>query len=105
MNKTGVEFLKLNNIAKEIIPTLKQPMLILHGSDDTVCLSKGSVLLYDRSGTPDSEKKLEKFPHLKHEIFFEKGGKAVRDKAITFIQVIIIHSYHSIIFIIIYFNI
>ena len=89
MNKTGVEFLKLNNIAKEIIPTLKLPMLILHGSDDTVCLSKGSALLYDRSGTPDSEKKIEKFPHLKHEIFFEKGGKAVRDKATTFIQVII----------------
>ena len=97
MNKTGVEFLKMNKKAKELLPSIKVPMLVIHGSDDTVCLSKGSDQLYNKSGTPDNEKKLEKFPHLKHEIFFEKDGNLIILKAVNYIKVKIYIAFHCLI--------
>jgi len=49
------------------IPEIILPVLIIHGKADTIIHPKGSILLYERLGTPSSHKKIYLLDNVKHE--------------------------------------
>ena len=55
--------------------TIRVPMLILHGAEDSLAAPEGSQYLYDHLGSPDKQIKI--YPHLFHEIFNEPEREAV----------------------------
>lgn len=61
------------------------PFLIQHGSEDTLCLPRGSVELFRRSATPSADKKLILYEGLRHEIYnslLERDPKTLVNKPI-----------------------
>lgn len=55
--------------------TIRVPMLILHGAEDSLAAPEGSQYLYDHLGSPDKQIKI--YPHLFHEIFNEPEREVV----------------------------
>jgi alpha-beta hydrolase superfamily lysophospholipase len=55
--------------AYEKLPTLKMPLLLVHGDADQLCPPAGSQMIYDRAGSAD--KQLKWYPGLRHEIHNE----------------------------------
>ena len=70
-NKTAYEIMKMVKIVKQEMKNIKVPMMILHGSIDMICLSKGSVELHEKSATLAHEKSLHIIPDCKHEVLME----------------------------------
>lgn len=60
---------------RDQLPTLRLPMLVLHGGDDRLTPPAGSQLLYDKASSAD--KRLKIYPGLYHEIHNEPEQKAV----------------------------
>ena len=61
MNKTGYEVLKMiQEVKAHGIMDIMMPVLVLHGADDEIALSKGSQELFDKA--PSSVKKLHILP-------------------------------------------
>lgn len=72
MNKTAFELIKMIKVVKsEKIVALTKPFLCFHGAIDTICLSKGTELLYNNSGTFITNKSMEIIPNCKHEVIHE----------------------------------
>lgn len=76
---TAIGITREARAARGQLHTLKLPILILHGGDDTVTPVSGSHYLYDHAGSAD--KTLEIYPGLYHEVLNEKE----RDNIIQFI--------------------
>jgi alpha-beta hydrolase superfamily lysophospholipase len=72
MNKTAVEFQKLNDAAKLCIPKISCPVLILHGAEDTLTLVKGADYVFDNVATDPKSKTRIIYDGLRHEIFRER---------------------------------
>lgn len=81
MNKTGAELLKLLREARKDIETMTTPFLALHGGADTITYPKSTLDLMEHSATPKSDKDMEIYPGLRHEIFNEK--KEEREKIVA----------------------
>eukprot|EP01038_Epipyxis_sp_PR26KG_P015010 gene15010-20196_t len=88
MNKTAFEALKLTKKAKELIPTVSVPILLIHGGDDKIALPISSQFVYDNIGTSNDKKCLSVFPGLKHEVIheIEPKGEECRQCVIDFID-------------------
>ena len=61
MNKTALEFNKLNYSAKLLLSSITCPLLALHGKDDQVTLSKGTQYVINQIGTISTQKKQVKW--------------------------------------------
>jgi acylglycerol lipase len=87
MNKTAHEFLAMSLKARDLVPTLKIPFLVMHGEKDELILPKGSPFLYNFAGTVEADKKLIMYPCLKHELFneTEKEASECIDEAVTYV--------------------
>ncbi|MFH1003159.1 MAG: alpha/beta hydrolase [Chloroflexota bacterium] len=67
-----------------LIPGIKLPLLIMHGTADRLSDPAGSQLLYDRAGSPD--KTLRVYPGFYHEIFNEPGRERVLTDMATWLS-------------------
>jgi alpha-beta hydrolase superfamily lysophospholipase len=67
----GTEYLKTQDEVREKAASIDQPILIMHGGDDTLCDPKGSQFLYDQVSSAD--KTLKIYPSYFHEIHNEPG--------------------------------
>ena len=69
--RLGVELLKTIDRLPSQIPAINLPIIIMHGTEDRLCKSEGSQMLYDLVGSRDKTLKLYKGFH--HEVFNEPG--------------------------------
>jgi alpha-beta hydrolase superfamily lysophospholipase len=67
----GTEYLKTQEEVRQNAASIDEPILILHGGDDTLCDPSGSQLLYDQVSSAD--KTLKIYPSYFHEIHNEPG--------------------------------
>jgi acylglycerol lipase len=65
-----VEFAAANERVDAAAPGIQTPTLIVHGEDDAVAPSSGSIRLHERLGS--SDKQLQIYPHLRHELHNER---------------------------------
>ena len=72
----GLEFLAALRDLREGAAAITCPLLILHGSEDSIALPQGSRWLAESAGAQD--KKLVVFPGLKHELHNELPGERER---------------------------
>jgi lysophospholipase len=67
--RLGVEINRASGRVRASLPSLKLPILIMHGADDVMVNPSGSELAYQRVGSADKTLKL--YPGLLHEIMNE----------------------------------
>lgn len=67
--RTVAELFATMEEVKDNAQSIKLPMLILHGGEDSMAAPEGSTLLHERAGSAD--KTLHIYPGLYHEIFNE----------------------------------
>ena len=67
-NKAGKELLRMIKVAKEEIPRITLPFLIIHGSDDEVTLREGSEYFFKNAGTDITLRRIHIFEGAKHEV-------------------------------------
>ena len=61
MNKTGYEVLKMIDRVKAAgVSAVTMPLLVMHGAEDEIALSKSSQTVYD--GAPSTDKRIHIFP-------------------------------------------
>jgi acylglycerol lipase len=65
-----VELAAANERVDAAAPGIQAPTLIVHGEDDAVAPSSGSIRLHERLGS--SDKQLRIYPHLRHEVHNER---------------------------------
>jgi acylglycerol lipase len=75
--RTGAEILATTLSLPERLPRLSVPLLLLHGTDDLICIPAGSTMVHDRVSSPD--KTLRRYQDLYHEVFNEPE----RDEVLT----------------------
>ena len=75
-NRTAHTVLKLQANAREAIPKIKTPVLVIHSVDDNVCLKEGSEQIFMNVGTDITLRRFELLPGLKHEPFAEPSPKS-----------------------------
>jgi acylglycerol lipase len=68
----------------EEVPSLRLPLLVMHGSDDGLVPEAGSRLVYERAGSQD--KTLEIFDGLYHEILNEPEQDQVLDLIVGWLE-------------------
>ena len=71
MNKTAYEVLKMIGESKLQLSRVTIPFLCIHGTGDQIALPAGSQFIFDNAATPASDKRVEFFPDLRHELFHE----------------------------------
>ncbi|MCA1703397.1 MAG: alpha/beta hydrolase, partial [Actinobacteria bacterium] len=67
--RTGAEILVTAEALPQRLPTLRVPLLLLHGTEDRICVPAGSTLVHDMVSS--SDKTLCRYEGLYHEIFNE----------------------------------
>jgi alpha-beta hydrolase superfamily lysophospholipase len=67
----GAEMVKVLDRLPTLIPEIKLPIIIMHGTEDRLCNPEGSQMLYDLVGSRDKTLKLYKGFY--HEVFNEPG--------------------------------
>ncbi len=75
--RTGAEILVSMQSLPARLPRLSVPLLLLHGTDDQICVPTGSAMVHDRVPSPD--KTLRFYQGLYHEVFNEPE----RDEVLT----------------------
>ena len=75
--RLGKEFMDAMAVAQADAPKIRLPILIQHGADDRLTAPAGSRYLFDNVGSTD--KRLEIYPGLFHEIYNEPEQGAVLD--------------------------
>lgn len=73
--RTGAEMLAAIAALPGRLPRLSIPLLLLHGTEDRICLPTGSALVYDT--VPSADKTLRRYPGLYHEVFNEPEQEMV----------------------------
>jgi alpha-beta hydrolase superfamily lysophospholipase len=73
--RLGVELIRAMQIIKLQRQKIKLPILIMHGTDDRLSDPEGSLMLYERVGSPDKSIKL--YNGFYHEIFNEPESEKV----------------------------
>lgn len=73
--RTASEIVRAGADALKQAPTLTIPLLAMHGADDTLTSPRGTIEFFERAGS--SDKLLELWPGMKHEIFNEVDGADV----------------------------
>ena len=73
--RLGMEMTKTMDKLPSLIPQIKLPILIMHGTADRLSNPEGSPMLYDLVGSSDKTLKLYEGFH--HEIFNEPGHRQV----------------------------
>jgi len=73
--RLGTEILENVESIFDIIPKIKTPLLILHGSEDRITSPAGSRKLYEKVASKDKRYKV--YPGFYHEILNEIGNKEV----------------------------
>jgi alpha-beta hydrolase superfamily lysophospholipase len=69
--RLGAELVKVVDRLPTLIPEIKLPIIIMHGTEDRLCNPEGSQMLYDLVGSRDKTLKLYKGFY--HEVFNEPG--------------------------------
>lgn len=67
--RTGAEILAAMRLIGRNMPSLRTPLLILHGTGDCICDVEGSRQLHARAGSAD--KTLRLYAGLYHDLFHE----------------------------------
>lgn len=71
----GIGIADTSKMVRERLIELRVPLLILHGSADKLTPESGSLLLFERAGSPD--KNFKSYPGLYHEILNEPEQNTV----------------------------
>ncbi len=82
--RLGVE---LNNMARDVrdrLAELRLPILIMHGSEDKLVNPSSSQLAYDKVSS--SDKTLNLYPKMRHEIMNEIGKEAVLNEIVNWLD-------------------
>lgn len=82
--KTAVELSKSEEIIRKTAKYICEPLLVMHGSDDTLAKPEGSLLLYENASSED--KTLKIFEGLRHELFNEPEKKEVLETVKSWIS-------------------
>jgi len=82
--RLGTQILENVDAIFEIIPKIKVPLLILHGSEDRITSPAGSRKLYESVGSKDKRFKL--YPGFYHEILNEIGKHEVYQDIETWLE-------------------
>lgn len=78
------EMFSTMNAVQDGAGTIELPILLLHGAADVMTSAKGSEFLYQNVGS--SDKQLEVFPELFHEIFNEPEGPEIHAQVCKWIK-------------------
>ena len=73
--RLGAELIGTMQEIKHTMPQVRLPILIMHGTGDRLCDPEGSLMLYERVGSPDKTLKL--YDGFYHEIFNEPEHEQV----------------------------
>lgn len=80
----AAEAFKTTITCRDRLPELKMPVLVFHGTGDTITNPRGSQLIYDRAKSKD--KSLELFNGLYHETMNELKNRDVLQTVVMWIQ-------------------
>lgn len=82
--RTGAEILATAEALPDRLPALKVPLLLLHGTEDRICVPAGSILVHDTVSSPD--KTLRRYDGLYHEIFNEPEQDEVLGDLVSWLE-------------------
>lgn len=82
--RTGAEMLATMEGLPARLPRLSLPLLILHGTEDRICASAGSVMVHERVASADNT--LRQYPGLYHELFNEPEREQILTDLISWLN-------------------
>jgi acylglycerol lipase len=82
--RTGAEILAAMQRLPAVLPRLSMPLLLLHGTDDQICLPAGSSMVHEAVSSQD--KTLRSYPGLYHEVFNEPEREAILTDLIAWLN-------------------
>lgn len=82
--RSGAEILATAEALPERLPALTMPLLLLHGTEDRICVPAGSTMVHDTVSSPD--KTLRRYDGLYHEIFNEPEQDEVLADLVSWLQ-------------------
>ena len=82
--RTGAEILLTAEALPDRLPALRMPLLLLHGTEDRICVPAGSTMVHDTVSSPD--KTLRRYNGLYHEIFNEPEQDEVLGDLVTWLE-------------------
>ena len=82
--RTVAALIRARNRLKSSLAQLSLPLLILHGSADTVTLPSGSEHMHERSASPD--KTLQIFEGYHHDLINDQGHEQVNERILQWIE-------------------
>ncbi len=77
---------ELSIVARQHLPQVTLPVLLLQGTKDEMVTSRGFTLAYTCLGTPLEQKRLLRFNGVPHDIFFAPGSQPVIEAILAYLR-------------------